>query len=153
MGAKFKAPLDSCCSAEEQHFRLPLPSYVCLSFLLLSFHPLVPHFDVPFIASLFLFSAPALFFFFHQTPLTLFSIHSPFSTAFFGAVSLSYLIFNIWFCGTFGSLLTPLFSSSPSLYFNPAFITYASLSNLTDIDQDAAAGMLSWCKFVQWAHI
>lgn len=85
MGAKFKAPTDSCCSAEEQHFRLPLPSYVCLSFLLLSFHPLVPHFDVPFIASLFHFLAPASFFSFIRPPslylaspaLILFSIFDP----------------------------------------------------------------------------
>lgn len=153
MGAKFKAPLDSCCLAEEQHFRLPLPSYVCLSFLLHSFHPLVPHSDVSFIVSLFHFSAPAFFFSFLRPP-SLYLASTPlFPHPFFGAVYVFYLIFSIWFCGTFGSLLTPLFSSSPLLYLNPAFITYASLSNLTDIDQDAAAGMLSWCKFVQRAHI
>lgn len=40
MGAKFKAALDSCCFAEmqEQHFALPLPPSVCLSFALLAFN-------------------------------------------------------------------------------------------------------------------
>ena len=72
MGAKFKAPLDSRCFAEmeEQHFRLPLPPYVCLSFALLSFLsfsastslslPPCFVFHPPFIPSLYLASSPLL---------------------------------------------------------------------------------------------
>lgn len=70
MGAKFKAPLDSCCSAEQQHFRLPFPSYVCLSFPLLSFYPLAP--CLSFIPSLVYLSSPS---FSSRGHLTLFSVH------------------------------------------------------------------------------
>lgn len=57
MGAKFKALLDSRCFAEmeEQHFRLPLPPCVCLSFALLFFHPFFPCLDLSFIAPLLYF--------------------------------------------------------------------------------------------------
>lgn len=147
MGAKFKAPLDSRCFAdmEEQHFPLPLPPCVCLSFASFSFNslpssicpPLPPTYIHPPILcedpSLNLAPPPQLFLCL-LTPCLL----------------LLFLFQNlipryIWF---FAALL---FSRSPSLYLNPAFITYASLSNLTDIDQCAAAGMPSWCKFVQRA--
>lgn len=71
MGAKFKAPLDSRCLAEmeEQHFRLPLPPRVCLSFALLSFNISFPASAsfIRFTASFLLFSSP---FYFWSKPLT-----------------------------------------------------------------------------------
>lgn len=71
MGAKFKAPLDSCCFAKDQHFRLPLPSCLFIhSFAL--FPPLVPCLVASFIASFHYFPSPL---FLSSTPLTLFSIH------------------------------------------------------------------------------
>lgn len=44
---------------------------------------------------------------------------------------------------------SPALSLSVSASRSSFFITRAGLSTLTDIDQDAAAGMLSCCKFVQ----
>lgn len=150
MGAKFKAPLDSRCFAEmeEQHFRLPLPPCVCLSFALLSFP-----------ASISLSLLPSIFhppFLWEEPPL--YVAPTPSLQLFFLCYFLLLLpcLFLLFFCQylilryiRFSAAL--LFSRPPSLYLNPAFIIYASLSNLTDIDQYAAAGMLSWCKFVQRA--
>lgn len=148
MGAKFKAPLDSRCFAEmeEQHFRLPLPPYVCLSFALLSFLsfsastslslPPCFVFHPPFIPSLYLASSPLLFF----------SPPPP-------SHCLLLFLLSIFNSAVRLVLRRPSFVLSPlSLYLNLAFITYASLSNLTDIDQRAAVGMLSWCKFVHRAQ-
>lgn len=141
MGAKFKAPLDSRCFAEmeEQHFRLPLPPYVCLCFALLSF-------PASFIPSLLYVFIPL------SSPLTLSRLNS-FSSTSSPPLPRLLLLFHFQYLirGYIRSSAASLFSRSPSLYLNPAFITYASLSNLTDIDQCAAAGLLSWCKFVQRA--
>lgn len=121
MGAKFKAPLDSCCFAEEQHFRLPLPSYVCLSFLLLSFHPLVPGFDVSFIASLLSFSSP----------LTLFSIHSSFPSAPFLLHCLLFSIFDsvvhLVLCRPSCSHVLPLWVSIQLSSLMPVFQIWQTL--------------------------
>lgn len=70
------------------------------------------------------------------------------------ALSLPLIAFSIFDFVVRAALRSPLVLLShpsthhPPLYLNPAFITCASLSNLTDIDQRGAAGMLSWCKFV-----
>lgn len=155
MGAKFKAPLDSRCFAEmeEQLFRLPLPPCVCLSFALLSFNLLFPCFTLffhcfpPFILHPPLLWAKASALSFQlSSPLTSFSPVL--------ALSLPLIAFSIFDLVVRAALRSPLVLLShpsthhPPLYLNPAFITCASLSNLTDIDQRGAAGMLSWCKFV-----
>lgn len=147
MGAKFKAPPDSHCFAdmEEQHFRLPLPPCVCLSFALLSFNsfPSLVSLSLP---PLLCFSSP-LFFenipHFIQRPPHLVNCSLFVCPLLLLPCLVRSFLFNCWYIWFSAA---PLFLRSPSLYLNPALITYASLSNLTDSDQCAAAGMLSLCK-------
>lgn len=146
MGGKFKAPAGSRCFAEEQHFRLPLPSHVCLFIPSPPPSKNSPPSSCFFLRSslsslpLLYFSSPSFF-----PPLTLFTPRS--SSPF----PLLFSIFHSVGPPDSPQTLHPALSVSASR--SSFFITRASLSDLTDIDQDAAAGMLSCCKFVQRGRV
>lgn len=128
MGAKFKAPLDSCCFAdmEEQHFCLPLPPCVCLSSALLSFNS--PASSIPLsLPPAFIFHPP----FFLRRPLTSYSV-DPLSSASFFAWLFRRLLPCLLLLFLFQYLILRYICFSAALLFcrSPFFVSQSSFHHI-----------------------